>query len=133
MEELFAGIPLDKVSTSMTINATAPVLLALYELAARKQGVPDDRISGTVQNDLLKEFGARGAWLFPIEPSMRLACDLIEDTVARLPRFNPISSASHYRDAGANPAEGLAYTLSAGKAYVQELSKRGLPADRFAP
>jgi methylmalonyl-CoA mutase N-terminal domain/subunit len=133
MEELFEGIPLGKVSTSMTINATAPVLLAMYEEAARKQGVPDERISGTVQNDLLKEFGARGAWLFPIEPSMRLACDLIEDTVARLPRFNPISIASHYRDAGATPAEEMAYTLSSGKAYVENLLARGLPADSFAP
>ncbi len=133
MEELFAGIPLDKVSTSMTINATAPILLALYEEAARKQGVPDDRISGTVQNDLLKEFGARGAWLFPIEPSLRLACDLIEDTVKRLPRFNPISIASHYRDAGATPAEEMAYTLCAGKAYVENLLARGLSADSFAP
>ncbi len=133
MEELFEGIPLGKVSTSMTINATAPVLLAMYEEAARKQGVPDGRISGTVQNDLLKEFGARGAWLFPIEPSMRLACDLIEDTVARLPRFNPISIASHYRDAGATPAEEMAYTLSSGKAYVENLLARGLPADSFGP
>lgn len=133
MEELFGGIPLGKVSTSMTINATAPILLALYEEAARKQGVADDRISGTVQNDLLKEFGARGAWLFPIEPSMRLACDLIEDTVARLPRFNPVSIASHYRDAGANPAEEMAYTLSAGASYVENLLSRGLSADSFAP
>ena len=133
MEELFAGIPLGKVSTSMTINATAPILLAMYEETARKQGVADDRISGTVQNDLLKEFGARGAWLFPIEPSMRLACDLIEDCVQRLPRFNPISIASHYRDAGANPAEEMAYTLSAGRAYVENLLKRGLSPDAFAP
>jgi methylmalonyl-CoA mutase N-terminal domain/subunit len=133
MEELFAGIPLETVTTSMTINATAPVLLALYEETARKQGVPDERISGTVQNDLLKEFGARGAWLFPIEPSMRLACDLIEDTVKRLPRFNPISIASHYRDAGANPAEEMAYTLCAGKAYVENLLARGLAPDSFAP
>jgi len=133
MEELFEGIPLERVSTSMTINATAPILLAMYELAARKRGVPDERISGTVQNDLLKEFGARGAWLFPIEQSMRLACDLIEDTVQRLPRMNPISIASHYRDAGATPAEEMAYTLSAGRAYVEELIRRGLPADRFAP
>src|SRR4051812_28663804 len=133
MEELFEGIPLGKVSTSMTINATAPILLAMYEEAARKQGVGDDRIAGTVQNDLLKEFGARGAWLFPIEPSMRLACDLIEDTVKRLPRFNPISIASHYRDAGANPAEEMAYTLSAGKAYVENLLARGLSPDAFAP
>src|SRR3954452_4221801 len=133
MEALFEGIPLGKVSTSMTINATASILLAMYEEAARKQGVGDDRIAGTVQNDLLKEFGARGAWLFPIEPSMRLACDLIEDTVQRLPRFNPISIASHYRDAGANPAEEMAYTLSAGKSYVENLLARGLPADSFAP
>ncbi|TMA25932.1 MAG: methylmalonyl-CoA mutase [Deltaproteobacteria bacterium] len=133
MEELFAGIPLGKVSTSMTINATAPILSAMYEETARKQGVPDERISGTVQNDLLKEFGARGAWLFPIEPSMRLACDLIEDTVKRLPRFNPISIASHYRDAGANPAEEMAYTLSAGRAYLENLLARGLPVDSFAP
>ena len=133
MEQLFEGIPLGEVSTSMTINATAPILLAMYEEAARKQGVPDERISGTVQNDLLKEFGARGAWLFPIEPSMRLACDLIEDTVKRLPRFNPISIASHYRDAGATPAEEMAYTLSAGKAYVENLLGRGLAADSFAP
>ncbi len=133
MEELFAGIPLGKVSTSMTINATAPILLALYEEAARRQGVPAERISGTVQNDLLKEFGARGAWLFPIEPSMRLACDLIQDTVTRLPRFNPISIASHYRDAGATPAEEMAYTLAAGKAYVENLLARGMTADQFAP
>jgi methylmalonyl-CoA mutase N-terminal domain/subunit len=133
MEELFAGIPLERVSTSMTINATAPILLAFYELAARKQGVPDERISGTVQNDLLKEFGARGAWLFPLEPSMRLACDLIEDTVKRLPRMNPISIASHYRDAGANPAEEMAYTLAAGKAYVEALLARGIGVDQFAP
>ena len=133
MEELFAGIPLGKVSTSMTINATAPILLALYEEAAKRQGVPAERISGTVQNDLLKEFGARGAWLFPIEPSMRLACDLIQDTVQRLPRFNPISIASHYRDAGATPAEEMAYTLAAGKAYVENLLGRGMKADEFAP
>src|SRR5438067_7512016 len=133
MEELFEGIPLERVSTSMTINATAPILLAMYEIAARKQGVRDDRISGTVQNDLIKEFGARGAWLFPIEHSMRLACDLIEDTVQRLPRMNPISIASHYRDAGATPAEEMAYTLSAGRAYVEELVRRGLPPDQFAP
>ena len=133
MEELFKDIPLGKVSCSMTINATAPILLALYEEAARRQGVAPERISGTVQNDLLKEFGARGAWLFPIDQSMRLACDLIEDTVKRLPRFNPISIASHYRDAGANPAEEMAYTLAAGKAYVENLIARGLSPDAFAP
>src|SRR5690606_4410079 len=108
METVFAGIPLDRVSTSMTINATAPILLAMYEEAARRQGVPAERIAGTVQNDPLKEFGARGAWIFPIEPSMRLCLDVVEDAVRRLPRFHPISIASHYRDAGANPAEEMA-------------------------
>ncbi|AKU90375.1 acyl-CoA mutase large subunit family protein [Vulgatibacter incomptus] len=131
MERVFSGLPLDRVSTSMTINATAPILLAMYEAVARKAGVPADRISGTVQNDLLKEFGARGAWIFPIDPSMRLAIDLVEDTVERLPRFNPISIASHYRDAGATPAEEMAFTLSAGKSYVDALLARGLDPDRF--
>lgn len=133
METVFRGIPLDRVSTSMTINATAAILLAMYEETARKAGVPAAKISGTVQNDLLKEFGARGAWLFPIDPSMRLAVDVIEDTVARLPRFNPVSIASHYRDAGATPAEEMAYTLSAGIAYVRALLARGLDPDRFGP
>ncbi len=133
VERIFGGIPLDRVSTSMTINATAPILLAMYEAAARRQGVAPERISGTVQNDLLKEFGARGAWIFPIEPSLRLAVDVIEDCVARLPRFNPISIASHYRDAGADPAEELAFTLAAGLAYVEACLARGLAVDRFAP
>ena len=131
METVFAGIPLDRVSTSMTINATAPILLAMYEAVARKQGVAPERIAGTVQNDLLKEFGARGAWVYPIDPSMRLAMDLVEDTLERLPRFNPISIASHYRDAGATPAEEMAYTLSAGKAYASLLQRRGVSPDRF--
>lgn len=131
METIFAEIPLEKVSTSMTINGTAPVLLAMYEATARKQGVLPERIAGTVQNDPLKELGARGAWIFPIDPSMRLAIDLVEDSLARLPRFNPISIASHYRDAGANPAEEMAYTLSAGMAYARALLARGVSADAF--
>ncbi|MHB1846793.1 MAG: acyl-CoA mutase large subunit family protein [Deltaproteobacteria bacterium] len=133
MERIFHGIPLDRVSTSMTINATASILLAMYEATATRQGVAPERISGTVQNDLLKEFGARGAWIFPIDPSLRLSVDLIADCVERLPRFNPISIASHYRDAGANPAEELAYTLAAGLAYVEACLARGLEVDRFAP
>lgn len=133
METLFRGIPLGEVSTSMTINGTAAVLLAMYEAVARKQGVPDDRIAGTVQNDVLKEIGARGAWIFPLDPSMRLTVDLVEDTVRRLPRFHPISIASHYRDAGANPVEEMAYTLSAGLAYTRALIERGLHPDEFAP
>src|SRR5690606_3526152 len=131
METIFEGIPLERVSTSMTINGTAPILLAMYEVAARKQGVPPERIAGTVQNDPLKEIGARGAWIFPVDPSMRLAMDLVEHTLSRLPRFNPSSIASHYRDAGANPAEEMAYTLSAGIAYARALLARGVSPDDF--
>src|SRR4029078_10790895 len=94
MELVFDGIPLDQVTTSFTINATAAVLLAMYEVVAEKQGVARERIAGTVQNDLLKEFGARGAWVFPIEPSMRLVADVIAYCTEKLPRFNPISIAS---------------------------------------
>jgi methylmalonyl-CoA mutase, N-terminal domain len=133
MEEIFAGIPLDRVTTSFTINATAPVLLAMYQAVAAKQGVPADQISGTVQNDLLKEFGARGAWVFPIDPSLRLAVDVIQYCTEKLPRFNPISIASHYRDAGATPAEEAAYTLSAGVAHVRACLARGMAVDAFAP
>jgi methylmalonyl-CoA mutase, N-terminal domain len=132
MEEIFEGIPLDQVTTSFTINATAPVLLAMYRAVAEKQGVAPERIAGTVQNDLLKEFGSRGAWLFPIDPSMRLAVDVIEYCAREMRRFNPISIASHYRDAGATPAEEAAYTLSAGVAYVRACVERGLDVDAFA-
>jgi len=131
METVFGGIPLGEVSTSMTINATAGVLLAMYEAVARAQGVPSERISGTVQNDLLKEFGSRGAWLFPIEPSLRLCVDVVQDCVEHLPRFNPISIASHYRDAGATPAEEMAYTLCAGVEYVERCLARGMDVDAF--
>jgi methylmalonyl-CoA mutase N-terminal domain/subunit len=133
METIFQGIPLDKVSTSFTINGTATILLAMYEAVAAKQGVPRERIAGTIQNDLLKEFGARGAWIFPIAPSMRLVVDAIEYCASKLPRFNPISIASHFRDAGATPAEEAAYTLSDGVAYVKACLDRGLAIDKFAP
>ncbi|HEX2572549.1 MAG TPA: methylmalonyl-CoA mutase family protein [Polyangia bacterium] len=133
METVFDGIPLDQVTTSFTINATATILLAMYEAVAAKQGVARERISGTIQNDILKEFGARGAWVFPIEPSMRLAIDAIEYCAERLPRFNPISIASHFRDAGATPAEEMAYTLADGLAYVRAAQARGLDVDHFAP
>jgi methylmalonyl-CoA mutase N-terminal domain/subunit len=133
METIFEGIPLDKVSTSFTINGTATILLAMYEAVAAKQGVPKDRIAGTIQNDLLKEFGARGAWIFPIAPSMRLVVDAIEYCTKKLTRFNPISIASHFRDAGATPAEEAAYTLSDGVAYVKACLDRGLDIDSFAP
>jgi methylmalonyl-CoA mutase N-terminal domain/subunit len=133
LETVFQGLPLDRVSTSMTINATAAVLLAMYEAVAVGQHISRARVSGTVQNDLLKEFGARGAWLFPVQPSMRLCVDIIQDCVERLPRFNPISIASHYRDAGATPAEEMAYTLSSGIAYVEACLQRGMDVDAFAP
>ncbi|MDQ3262358.1 MAG: methylmalonyl-CoA mutase family protein [Myxococcota bacterium] len=133
METVFAGIPLGEVSTSMTINATAGILLAMYEAVAVKQGVAPARISGTVQNDLIKEFGSRGAWLYPIQPSLRLAVDIIQDCVDRLPRFNPISIASHYRDAGATPAEEMAYTLAAGVEYVERALARGMDVEKFGP
>jgi methylmalonyl-CoA mutase N-terminal domain/subunit len=121
------------VTTSFTINATAPILLAMYQAAAEKQGIAPERIAGTVQNDLLKEFGSRGAWVFPIDPSMRMCVDVIQYCADRLPRFNPISVASHYRDAGANPVEEAAYTLSAGIAYAKACVDRGMAIDAFAP
>lgn len=133
MELVFDGIPLDKVSTSFTINATAPILLAMYQAVGDAQGVPPSDLRGTVQNDILKEFGARGAWVLPIDPSMKLAIDCIEYCAAELPRFNPISIASHFRDAGATPVEEMAYTLADGKAYVQAAIERGLDVDSFAP
>ena len=133
METIFDGIPLDKVSTSFTINGTATILLAMYQAVAAKQGVPEERIAGTIQNDLLKEFGARGAWIFPIAPSMRLVVDAIQYCTEHLPRFNPISIASHFRDAGATPAEEAAYTLSDGVAYVKACLDRGMSIDAFAP
>ena len=133
LETVFQDIPLDRISTSMTINATAAVLLAMYEAVASGQRVPRERVAGTVQNDLLKEFGARGAWLFPIQPSMRLCVDVIQDCVERLPRFNPISIASHYRDAGATPAEEMAFTLASGIAYVEACLERGMDVEAFAP
>jgi methylmalonyl-CoA mutase N-terminal domain/subunit len=133
METVFEGIPIGQVTTSFTINGTACVLLAMYQVAAERQGAPLDRVSGTIQNDLLKEFGARGAWIFPIAPSMRLVVDAIEHCVTALPRFNPISIASHFRDAGATPAEEMALTLADGRAYVKACLARGLPVDGFAP
>ena len=133
METIFEGIPLDKVSTSFTINGTATILLAMYQAVAAKQGVAKERIAGTIQNDLLKEFGARGAWIFPIAPSMRLVVDAIQYCTEHLPRFNPISIASHFRDAGATPAEEAAYTLSDGVAYVKACLDRGMKIDAFAP
>jgi methylmalonyl-CoA mutase N-terminal domain/subunit len=133
-EVLFDGIPLDAISTSFTINATAPVILAMYMLVAEKQGVPLKKISGTTQNDILKEFVARGTWIFPVEPSLRLVTDSATFSAERLPRFNPISIAgAHFRDAGGTAAQEAAFTLSDGIVYVERALQRGMPIDQFAP
>jgi methylmalonyl-CoA mutase N-terminal domain/subunit len=132
MERLLSGIPLGEVSTSMTINATAAILLALYVAAAERQGVPRARISGTVQNDILKEYIARGTWIYPPRPSMRLVTDIFEFGARDLPRFNTISiSGYHMREAGATAAEELAFTLADGIAYVEAAVQRGLDVDAF--
>jgi methylmalonyl-CoA mutase, N-terminal domain len=134
METLFAGIPLGTVSTSMTINATAPILLALYVAAAERQGVARSAISGTTQNDILKEYIARGTWIYPPRASMRLVTDVFEFASQELPRWNTISiSGYHMREAGATAAQELAFTLADGIAYVEAAVARGLDVDDFAP
>ena len=133
METLFANIPLGEVSTSMTINATASILLALYVAAARKQGVPGDRVSGTTQNDILKEYIARGTYIYPPGPSMRLVTDVFEFFAGELPRWNTISiSGYHMREAGATAAQELAFTLADAIAYSEAALARGLDIDEFA-
>ncbi len=134
MGRLLEGIPLDRVSTSMTINATAPILLLLYELVAEERGVSAARISGTVQNDILKEYAARGTYIYPPEPSMRLVTDLFAYCGERVPRWNTISiSGYHMREAGSTAAQEIAFTLADGIAYVQAALDAGLAVDEFAP
>lgn len=134
MERVFEDIPLDEISTSMTINGTAAVMIAMYKALGDKQGVDSEELRGTMQNDILKEFAARGTWTLPVEPSMRLIVDTIEYCTEEMPNYNPISIAgAHFRDAGATPAEEMAYTLADGIAYVQACLDRGLDVDEFAP
>ncbi len=134
MRQLFDGIPLVDVSTSMTINASATVILAMYMRVAREQGGEVSSIRGTVQNDILKEFVARGNYIYPVEPSMRLNCDLVEYASNHLPKFNTISiSGYHIREAGSTTAQELAFTFADAFAYVDELISRGIPVDKFAP
>ncbi len=134
MEILFDQIPLDKVSTSMTINATAGILLAMYIVVAEKQGVSPDKLRGTVQNDILKEYIARGTYIFPPDPSMRLTVDIIDFCSKNLPKWNTISvSGYHIREAGATAVQELAFTLANGIAYVQAVIDKGLDIDSFAP
>jgi methylmalonyl-CoA mutase N-terminal domain/subunit len=134
MEILFDGIPLDKVSTSMTINAPAAVLLAMYIAVAEKQGVSADKLNGTIQNDILKEYIARGTYIFPPLPSMRLITDIFEYCSKNLPRWNTISiSGYHIREAGSTAIQEIAFTLANGIAYVDAAVKKGLDVDNFAP
>ena len=134
MEQVFDGIPLDKVSTSMTINATAPILLALYLAVAEKQGVPWSKVSGTVQNDILKEYIARGTYIFPPKPSLRLIADVVEFCAKEVSNWNTISVGGyHMREAGCTAAQEIAFTLADGIAYVQTCVERGLAVDDFAP
>ncbi|MGW4875381.1 acyl-CoA mutase large subunit family protein [Streptomyces sp. NPDC004262] len=134
MRVLFDGIPLDRVSTSMTINAPAAVLLLLYELVAEEQGVDAGLLTGTVQNDVLKEYIARGTYIYPPGPSLRLTADVFRYCRARMPRWNTISiSGYHMAEAGASPVQEIAFTLADGIAYVQTALAAGMDVDDFAP
>ena len=134
MEVLFDGIPLDRISTSMTITSTASIALAMYVAVAEKQGVDPDKLRGTVQNDILKEYMAQKEWIFPPRPSLRLVRDSIVYCSRHLPNWNPISiSGYHIREAGATAAQELAFTLYAGLTYANEVIEAGLSIDDFAP
>ena len=134
MEELFQDLPLDQITTSMTINAPAAILWAMYIAMARKRGVPIARLGGTLQNDILKEYHAQNEFIFPPEPSMRLVVDTIEFAAREMPRWNPISvSGYHIREAGSTAVQELAFTLADGLAYVDWTLERGLKIDEFAP
>jgi methylmalonyl-CoA mutase N-terminal domain/subunit len=134
MEMLFKEIPLDKVSTSMTINAPAAVLLAMYIAVGRRQGVEERKLRGTIQNDILKEFVARGTYIFPPAPSMRLITDTFQYCQVNVPNWNTISiSGYHIREAGSTAVQEVAFTLANAIAYVQEAIKTGLAVDAFAP
>src|SRR5213082_2621075 len=134
MRIAFDGIPLDQVSTSMTINAPAAALLLLYELVGEEQGVPSEKLRGTTQNDVLKEYIARGNFIYPPEGSMRLTTDLFAYCHQRIPRWNTISiSGYHFREQGASAVQEVAFTLANGVAYVQAAIDAGLEVDEFAP
>jgi methylmalonyl-CoA mutase N-terminal domain/subunit len=134
METLFAGIDLGEVSVSMTINAPAAIILAFYVVAAEHQGVPPERLGGTIQADILKEYIAQKEWCFPVDPAMRLMVDMIEWCSGYMPRWHPVSiSGYHIREAGSNAAQELAFTLKDGLTYVEQAVARGLDVDDFAP
>jgi methylmalonyl-CoA mutase, N-terminal domain len=134
MERLFEGIPLGRVTTSMTINCTASVILAMYLAVADRQGVPWTEVDGTIQNDMLKEFSAQKEWICPPTPAVRIVVDMIEFCMDSVPKFHPVSiSGYHIREAGATAVQELAFTLADGIAYVEACVRRGLPVDRFGP
>jgi methylmalonyl-CoA mutase N-terminal domain/subunit len=134
MEEIFEGIPLDKISTSFTINATASIILAMYVATAEQQGVDPSTLRGTIQNDIIKEYIARGTYIFPPEPSIRLIGDTIEYCIEHIPRFNSVSvSGTHICECGATPTQGVAYPFLTGIAYLQEVLGRGYDIDDIAP
>jgi methylmalonyl-CoA mutase, N-terminal domain len=134
MEQLFAGIPLGGVTTSMTINAPAAILLAFYVLVGEEQGVPAEKLGGTIQTDILKEYIAQKEWCFPIEPALRLVTDMIEWCTENMPRWHPVSiSGYHIREAGSTAQQELAFTLKDGFTYVERALERGLDVDDFAP
>ena len=132
MEKLFEGIPLENVSTSMTINATGFILLAFYVALAKKQGASLTELSGTIQNDILKEYAARGTYIYPPKPSMRIITDIFEWSSQQLPKWNSISiSGYHIREAGSTAVQEVAFTLSNGKAYVKAALEKGLDINVF--
>ena len=134
MQTLFGGIDLGAVSVSMTINAPAAIMMAFYVVAAERQGVPADRLAGTIQADILKEYIAQKEWCFPIDPAMRLLGDLVEWSTQKMPRWHPVSiSGYHIREAGSTAAQELAFTLKDGLTYVEQAIDRGLDVDDFAP
>ncbi len=134
MEALFEGIPMGEVSTSMTINAPAAIMLAFYVVAGEHQGVSPERLAGTIQTDILKEYIAQKEWCFPVDPAMRLVTDMVEFCTDRMPRWHPISiSGYHIREAGSTAQQELAFTLKDGFTYVEAALERGLDVDAFAP
>ena len=134
METLFGGIPLDQVTVSMTINAPAAIMLAFYVVAAERQGVPPEKLGGTIQTDILKEYIAQKEWCFPVDPAMRLVTDMVQWCAGHMPRWHPISiSGYHIREAGSTAAQELAFTLKDGLTYVEHAIARGLDVDDFAP
>ena len=133
MEVAFEGIPIDKISVSLTVNAVTPIVLAMYLTVAEKQGVPRERIAGTTQNDILKEYIGRGAWIFPVEPSIRFIGDTMEFCAREAPRYYPVSVCGyHIRESGATPVQEIAYAYCIARAYIDEVLDRGLAVDDFA-